>query len=90
MENNINRKKWVKIGIIVLVVIGLSLWYSSMMYNKGYEAAIADIKAQQEEAGNKAAQVATDAANPFKVANPLEGVEANPFEKAKKTLNPFD
>mgnify|MGYP001563235439 CR=1 FL=1 len=90
MENNINRKKWVRTGIIALVVIGLGFWYSSSMYNKGYQAAIDDIKAQQEEAGNKAAQAATDESNPFKVANPLQGVEANPFEKAKKTLNPFD
>lgn len=79
------------IGIIVLVaVIALGLWYSGARYDQGYEAAIADIKAQQEEAGNKAAQAASDEANPFKVSNPLQGVEANPFEKAKKTLNPFD
>ena len=30
-----------------------------------------------------------DAANPFKVVNPLEGVEANPFEETAKKLNPF-
>ena len=30
------------------------------------------------------------AANPFGAVNPLEGVEANPFEKAKKVLNPFN
>lgn len=90
MENNINRKKWVKIGIIGLIIVGVGFWYSSMVYNKGYQTAIADIRAQQEEAGNRAAEAATDEANPFKVANPLQGVEANPFEKAKKTLNPFD
>ena len=33
---------------------------------------------------------AADAANPFKAANPLEGVESNPFEQAKKVLNPFN
>ena len=76
--------------VVILVVIGISFWYSGKKYDEGYAAAIADIKAQQAEAGEKAAQAASDEANPFKVANPLEGVEANPFEKAKKTLNPFD
>ncbi len=76
--------------VVVLVVIGIGFWYSSKTYDQGYEAAVADIKAQQEEAGNQAAQAASDEANPFKVKNPLQGVEANPFEKAKKTLNPFD
>jgi len=76
--------------IIVVVVIALAFWYSGKRYNAGYEAAIADVKAQQQEAGNKAADAVANEANPFKVGNPLEGVEANPFEKAKKTLNPFD
>ena len=84
------KNKIVMIIVVVLVAIGIGFWYSGKKYDQGYEAAIADIKAQQEEAGNKAAQVATDESNPFKVQNPLEGVEANPFEKAKKTLNPFD
>ena len=44
----------------------------------------------QELAGQKAAEDAADAANPFKASNPLEGVEANPFETAKKVLNPFN
>ena len=81
---------WIKVVAVLVIVVVLGLWYSDSRYNAGYEAAIADIKAQQEEAGEKAAQAASDEANPFKVANPLEGVEANPFEKAKKTLNPFD
>ena len=80
---------WVTV-IVVLVVVAFGFWYSGKKYDQGYAAAIADVKAQQEEAGNKAAKAATDEANPFKVANPLQGVEANPFEKAKKTLNPFD
>ena len=90
MENIMNKNMLVKVIIPLVIIIVLGLWYSGTRYNQGYEAAIADIKAQQEEAGNKAAQAATDEANPFKVENPLQGVEANPFEKAKKTLNPFD
>ena len=90
MENIMSKNILVKTIIPLVVVIVLGLWYSGTRYNQGYEAAIADIKAQQEEAGDKAAKAATDEANPFKVENPLQGVEANPFEKAKKTLNPFD
>ena len=81
---------WIAVIITLAVASAFSFWYSGKKYNEGYQAAIADVKAQQEEAGNKAAKVATDQANPFKVQNPLEGVQANPFEKAKKTLNPFD
>ena len=81
-----NKNTW--IIIVIGVVVAFGGWYFG--YDQGYESAIADIKAQQEEAGNLAAEAASDEANPFKVANPLEGVEANPFEKAKKTLNPFD
>ena len=82
--------KNVQLVVVVVLMGALGFWYSSKKYDDGYNAAVADVKAQQEEAANKAAQAASDEANPFKVANPLEGVEANPFEKAKKTLNPFD
>ena len=81
---------WVVAVVVLVVVVALSFWYSGKKYDEGYQAAVADIKAQQEEAGDKAAQAASDEANPFKVQNPLKGVEANPFEKAKQTLNPFD
>ena len=90
MENNISKSVWIKIVIALAVVVAFGFWYSGKQYDKGYQAAVADIKAQQEESSNQAAKTAVDAANPFKVQNPLEGVEANPFEKAKKTLNPFD
>jgi len=90
MENIMNKNIWVKTIIPLVIIIALGLWYSGARYDQGYKAAIADIKAQQAEAGDKAAKVASDEANPFKVQNPLQGVEANPFEKAKKTLNPFD
>lgn len=76
--------------VVVLVLVALGYWYSGKKYDEGYQAAVVDIKAQQEEAGKKAAEAASNEANPFKVENPLQGVEANPFEKAKKTLNPFD
>lgn len=64
----------------------MGYWYGD---KKGYTRAEADLKKVQEEAGNRAAEEAAKAANPFQAANPLEGVEANPFEKAKGILNPF-
>ncbi|MEK7163331.1 MAG: hypothetical protein AAB775_01300 [Patescibacteria group bacterium] len=83
-----NKNTKVAVAVILAVLVAFGVWYLGK--NQGYETAIADIKAQQEEAGNQAVKAATDEANPFKVANPLEGVEANPFEKARKNLNPFD
>lgn len=56
---------------------------------EGYKRAEADIKKAEEVAAAKAAEDAAKAANPFQTANPLQGVESNPFEKAKKVLNPF-
>lgn len=91
MENN----KSILIAIAALVV-GLAAGYvygGKVGYKKGddagYKRAEADVKKLQTAAGEKAAQEATKAANPFQAVNPLEGVEANPFEKAKKVLNPF-
>ena len=81
-SNGMNKNTWIKVVVVLAVLIVLGLLYSSSRYNAGYEAAIADIKAQQAEAGDKAAKAAADEANPFKVENPLQGVEANPFEKA--------
>ncbi|MBM2817479.1 MAG: hypothetical protein HW401_69 [Parcubacteria group bacterium] len=84
-------KNILAIGIIFLVVgFGVGYWYGgSISYDKGYNAAAADIKAQQEEAAKNASEEVARTANPFQVSNPLEGVEANPFDKAKKILNPF-
>ncbi len=78
-------------GIILLVVgFGVGYWFGgSISYDKGYQAAAADIKAQQKEAAKKASEEAAKTANPFQVTNPLEGVKANPFDKAKSVLNPF-
>ncbi len=76
--------------VVAVAVLVFGYWYSNKQYKQGYKAAVADIKAQQVDASNKATKAAVDQANPFKVGNPLEGVQANPFEKAKKTLNPFD
>ena len=75
---------WVLIALVVGLVGGY--YYGN---DRGYKQAEADVKKVQDEAAKKAADDAAKAANPFQAVNPLEGVEANPFEKAKSILNPF-
>lgn len=75
---------WVLIALVAGLVGGY--WYGD---SRGYSRAEADIKKVQEEAAAKASEDAAKAANPFQAVNPLQGVEANPFEKAKSILNPF-
>lgn len=74
--------------IVFAAVIFFVGWWVGSSY--GYKKAEADIKKVQAEAAKNAAEEAAKAANPFGVANPLQGVEANPFEKTKKILNPFE
>ena len=94
------QKKWI-IGGVVLLALGFLIGYGSGKSagykggyaqgdTEGYKRAEADIKKLEEEAAKKAAADVAKAANPFQVGNPLEGVETNPFQKAKKVLNPFD
>ncbi len=72
-------------GIVVALIVGYSLGDSY-----GYKRAQADIKKLELASAEKSAEEVGKAVNPFGVVNPLEGVEANPFEKAKKVLNPFN
>ena len=86
-------KKVSQYGIIIAIVvvaIGIGWWFgNSKGYEKGYQTAQADAVKVQEQVATKALQDASKAANPFQAVNPLEGVETNPFEKAKAILNPF-
>lgn len=75
---------WVLAALVVGLVGGY--WYGN---KSGYDRAGADVKKLQEEVSKKATGDAAKAANPFQAVNPLQGVNANPFEKAKKILNPF-
>ena len=68
------------------MVAALAYWAGDWM---GYSRSQAEVKGAQDLAAQKAAEDAATAANPFKATNPLEGVESNPFEEAKKVLNPF-
>jgi len=75
----------------VLIVGGGAYWFGNTSgYQGGYAQAQADALSLQEESAKKAAGDAAKSANPFQAVNPLEGVEANPFEKVKKVLNPFE
>ena len=77
--------------IVVIALAGVAFWLGrSGGYTAGYAQAQVDVKALQEESARNAAEDAAKSANPFQAVNPLEGVEANPFEKVKKVLNPFE
>lgn len=80
------------VAVVAAVVVGTgAFWFGNTSgYESGYTQAQADAKALQEEAAQKAATDAAKSANPFAAVNPLEGVEANPFDKVKKVLNPFE
>jgi len=84
MEENKSFLVWVLVALVVGLVGGY--WYGD---GRGYTRAEADIARVQEEAAQKAAEAAAKEANPFQAVNPMEGVDANPFEKAKDILNPF-
>lgn len=86
-----DRRKQV-ILYVVLVLAGLMVgyWYGyGRGDNAGYKRAEVDIKKLDTIVAQKATEEAAKVANPFQAVNPLSGVEANPFEKAKKILNPF-
>ena len=81
--------------IVVIVLVGIAFWAGrsngyATGYATGYAQAQTDAIALQAEAAKKATKDAAKSANPFQAVNPLEGVEANPFEKVKKVLNPFE
>lgn len=87
-----NKNLVIIIGVVVALFIGIIVGYgygNKQGYKVGYDKAIGDAKATQEALGKKASEDAASAANPFKVTNPLEGVQANPFEEIAKKLNPF-
>ena len=65
--------------IIIAVIIG-AVWLMYSRYGTPNE----------KTAAEQVAEEAAKAENPFKADNPLASVEVNPFEKAKKVLNPFE
>jgi len=79
----------VLVWVLVALAVGLvgGYWFGHQV---GYSRAEADVKLVQEAVAKKATDNAAKAANPFQAVNPLEGVNANPFQKAKNILNPFN
>ena len=83
-------------GIVVVIIVAVGIGYyvgKSTGYAAGVvvgqENALAEFKSSQEALAQKAAQDAAKAANPFQTnSNPLEGV-ADPLQKTKQVLNPF-
>jgi len=91
IEGMFTQQPMVMVAIVAVIVGGGAYWFgNSTGYDTGYAQAQADVKALQDESAAKAATEAAKSANPFQAVNPLEGVEANPFEKVKKVLNPFE
>ncbi|MBI3459218.1 hypothetical protein HY061_03090 [Candidatus Azambacteria bacterium] len=95
-SNEMNKNLVLGMGVVVALVVGFIAGssYGNKQGNKtgykvGYDKAIADAKVTQGVLAKKASESAASTANPFKVTNPLDGVQANPFEEAAKKLNPF-
>ncbi len=91
--------KGTKLFACVIVAIVVILLVYGFGDSRGYRAGVTNKKininsmpAPQNTItiSQKAATAATQAANPFKVDNPLAGIKINPFEKAQKLLNPFE
>ena len=80
-----------KQNIVISVILVVVVFYVGLIWgdSRGYKRSQAEVKKLQEEAAKKAGQEAAKSANPFQAVNPLEGVQTNPFEKAKSILNPF-
>jgi len=91
--NSANKNIWLFGALALIVGLLGGYWFGNSQagnsYENGYQKAVADAQATQQAAAAQAAQEAAAAANPFQAANPLEGVTANPFERAKQILNPF-
>lgn len=77
--------------IMFLIIVGGAIWFAyTSGYDVGYGKAEADAASVRDEAARRAAEEAAKSANPFQAVNPLSGIEANPFEKTRKILNPFE
>lgn len=77
--------------IMFLIIVGGAIWFAyNSGFGAGYGKAEADAESVRDEAARRATEEAAKSANPFQAVNPLSGIEANPFEKTRKILNPFE
>ena len=74
--------KWGIYVIIAVAVLG-ALWFAYTKYQDANENA-------EDATARRAAGDVAESENPFRAENPLSNVEADPFEKTKKVLNPFE
>lgn len=70
------------VSIIVVVAVLALVW---LIYSRS-----ATPSSEEKTAAQQVAEEVAKVENPFKVGNPLSTIETNPFEKAKKVLNPFE
>lgn len=69
------------ISVVALVAVLAVIW---LLYSRF------SVSPQQNTVAQRAAEQVAEVENPFKASNPLIGVKTNPFDKAKKVLNPFE
>lgn len=83
-------------GIVAVIIFAFGIGYY-VGRDTGYatgviagrDKALAEFKSSQEALAQQAAQDAAKASNPFQTnTNPLQGV-ADPLQKTKQVLNPF-
>ncbi len=76
------KKWWVYLAVAVALA---ALWLAYAQYQSTNET-----ETVQNETARKAVTSVAKSENPFQAENPLSNVEADPFEKTKKILNPFE
>ncbi len=69
-------------SIVALAAIALAAWF---FYGQNGSS-----QTSPDSVAKQAAEETAKSQNPFKSESPLSGVEANPLEKTKKILNPFN
>ena len=92
-----NKIYIVAVAVLILGLAGGYIYGKEVGYNTGYKKGDTagyqkgqdDAQKLQEELARKAAEEAAKSANPFQIVNPLQDITANPFDDAKKALNPF-
>jgi hypothetical protein len=86
----LNKNLTIILAVSIILIAGAYWIGNTSGYDSGYSQAQTDAVSLQDESSRKAIEDAAKSANPFQAVNPLEGVEANPFDKVKKILNPFE
>ena len=80
------------IGLLALVIIAGAIYWLGQRSGsvKGYMQAQTEVINVKESNVSRVVEQKAKSENPFQTVNPLSKVEANPFEKTKKIMNPFE